>query len=620
MIITGNTLNAHEEFRRKLDEQTPARMAPTEEESDFILTFCPVVSRAGTDIEAALREINHVSVSKLAVLVVLHHTFDPDCTVPDSSRSVTRENTTTVDCLFHEDCGLLKCLKNEEALLRVTKHLKQEESKQQQHGERKEENGNGEGVVEENKNIDGATAVSECQDNKTNESSEMRQQTPDTTGNKYTMIVTGNTLNAHEEFRRKLDEQTPARMAPTEEESDFILTFCPVVSRAGTDIEAALREINHVSESKPAVLVVLHHTFDPNYITPDSSRFVTRKDTITVDCLFHEDQNLLQCPKNYHALSRVTKHLKPQEDDKQQHGERKEDNWSVWSIIGANVTSGFSNILEWSISWLFCSNRTLAQEEKTHGQRILENTCSEGADGENGNDQGADGENRNSQGADGEDRNSQGADGENRNNQGADGENRNSQGADGEDRNSQGADGENRNNQGADGENRNNQGADGEDRNSQGADGEDRNSQGADGEDINSQGADGEDRNSQGADGEDRNSQGADGENRNSQGADGENRNSQGADGENRNSQGADGEDRNNQGADGEDRNSQGADGENRNSQGADGENRNSQGADGENRNSQGADRENRNSQGADGENRNGDGAFGEYRNSEGAL
>ncbi|XP_076867096.1 uncharacterized protein LOC143518488 isoform X3 [Brachyhypopomus gauderio] len=332
MIITGNTLNAHEEFRRKLDEQTPARMAPTEEESDFILTFCPVVSRAGTDIEAALREINHVSVSKLAVLVVLHHTFDPDCTVPDSSRSVTRENTTTVDCLFHEDCGLLKCLKNEEALLRVTKHLKQEESKQQQHGERKEENGNGEGVVEENKNIDGATAVSECQDNKTNESSEMRQQTPDTTGNKYTMIVTGNTLNAHEEFRRKLDEQTPARMAPTEEESDFILTFCPVVSRAGTDIEAALREINHVSVSKPVVLVVLHHTFDPDRLVQDTSTWVSRQNTVTVDCLFYEDQGLLQCPINYEALSRVTKHLKLQVIYPKPSPSTWLNSWSSWRL------------------------------------------------------------------------------------------------------------------------------------------------------------------------------------------------------------------------------------------------------------------------------------------------
>ncbi|CAM4544311.1 unnamed protein product [Leuciscus chuanchicus] len=46
--------------------------------------------------------------SKLVVLVVLHHTFDPEKTVPDSSRCVNRTDILTVDCLFNEDTGLLK--------------------------------------------------------------------------------------------------------------------------------------------------------------------------------------------------------------------------------------------------------------------------------------------------------------------------------------------------------------------------------------------------------------------------------------------------------------------------------------------------------------------------------
>ncbi|XP_076866878.1 uncharacterized protein LOC143518325 [Brachyhypopomus gauderio] len=125
MIVTGNTLSAHNEFRRRLHEQIPALTEVSRvEESDFILTFCPVVSQAGTDIKAALCEINHVSESKPAALVVLHHTFDPDCTVPDSSRSVTRKNMTTVDCLFYEDQNLLNCQRNDQALSRVTKYLK----------------------------------------------------------------------------------------------------------------------------------------------------------------------------------------------------------------------------------------------------------------------------------------------------------------------------------------------------------------------------------------------------------------------------------------------------------------------------------------------------------------
>ncbi len=52
---------------------------------------------------------------KPVLLVVLHHTFNPETVVPDSSKFVVRENTFTVDCLFFEDKGLLKCNNNDKA-------------------------------------------------------------------------------------------------------------------------------------------------------------------------------------------------------------------------------------------------------------------------------------------------------------------------------------------------------------------------------------------------------------------------------------------------------------------------------------------------------------------------
>uniref|UniRef100_A0A8C8HSB8 Uncharacterized protein n=1 Tax=Oncorhynchus tshawytscha TaxID=74940 RepID=A0A8C8HSB8_ONCTS len=95
------------------------------------------------------------------------------------------------------------------------------------------------------------------------------------------------------------------------EECDVILAFCPIVSRAGTDIEAALEQI---PAGKPVILVVLHHTFDPDYTVPDSSRLVTRGDEIlTVDCLFHENQGLLECPRNESVLKDILKKLCPTE-------------------------------------------------------------------------------------------------------------------------------------------------------------------------------------------------------------------------------------------------------------------------------------------------------------------
>ncbi|ROI27689.1 Butyrophilin-like protein 1 [Anabarilius grahami] len=59
------------------------------------------------------------------------------------------------------------------------------------------------------------------------------------------------------------------------------------------------------NDSKLAVLVVLHHTFDREKIVPDSSRCVTRTDILTVDCLFYEDEGLLKCQKNSDAFNKV---------------------------------------------------------------------------------------------------------------------------------------------------------------------------------------------------------------------------------------------------------------------------------------------------------------------------
>ncbi|XP_076867052.1 uncharacterized protein LOC143518461 isoform X5 [Brachyhypopomus gauderio] len=314
IITTGNTLNSHEEFLKRLHEKIPDLMCVSSEQCDVVLVFCPIVSRAGTDIEAALKIISDAADSKPAVLVVLHHTFNRFCTVPDSRRSVTRENTTTVDCLFHEDYGFLNCLKNDEALKKVVEKLKsQEQMKPPQ--------------PRASSDLDGASKLPLDQ-------AKRGQLKPDSlitwtnllmfclvvsfciaalmlTNLKFCTILTGKTLNSHEGLIKHLHKQTPdLQEVSTVEECDVILLFCPIVSMAGTEIEAALKKLNETANSKPAVLVVLHHTFDPDYTVPDSSRYVTRENTTTVDCLFHQDCGLA---KN---LKKVVEKLKPQDQMK----------------------------------------------------------------------------------------------------------------------------------------------------------------------------------------------------------------------------------------------------------------------------------------------------------------
>ncbi|KAI1897556.1 hypothetical protein AGOR_G00084480 [Albula goreensis] len=112
-------------------------------------------------------------------------------------------------------------------------------------------------------------------------------------------VVTGNTLNSHKTFLEHLAAKTQLTEVKGVEECDVIVAFCPISSRPGTDIEAALLQI---PDDKPSVLVVLHHTCDPNHILTESSRYVSRSDVLTVDCLFHDTEGLLKCQINEEAM------------------------------------------------------------------------------------------------------------------------------------------------------------------------------------------------------------------------------------------------------------------------------------------------------------------------------
>lgn len=123
---------------------------------------------------------------------------------------------------------------------------------------------------------------------------------------KVKIVLAGNTLGSHATFLDWLARRTNFQKVESIEECDVTLIFCPIVSRVGTDIEAANRQI---PASRPGVLVVLHPTFNPEYVIPDTGRFVTRSDIVTVDCLFH-DGELLNCSCNEEAVKRVYNYLR----------------------------------------------------------------------------------------------------------------------------------------------------------------------------------------------------------------------------------------------------------------------------------------------------------------------
>lgn len=178
------------------------------------------------------------------------------------------------------------------------------------------------------------------------EQTDTSAERPTITGNKYFILLPGKRLKPQEDIIRNVLQQIPdLQEVSTAAECDVILVFTIIVSRTGTDIDAAVNELNAlpVPESKPAVFMVLHHTFDPEKIVPDSSRHVTRRNTLTIDCLFDEDEGLLKCVRNNEALEGMKQWLQP---------EYLEQNWMISKI--------FKNIF----SMLSCSSLSMLWDRR----------------------------------------------------------------------------------------------------------------------------------------------------------------------------------------------------------------------------------------------------------------
>ncbi|KAM9441432.1 uncharacterized protein Hap1MRO34_026440 [Clarias gariepinus] len=153
---------------------------------------------------------------------------------------------------------------------------------------------------------------------------------------KYHEIGSENVQKPCEQFEEALKKIRKTMKKTEIKESKVILFYIPIVSRAGTDIEAALQKLKGLDD-KHVVVVVLHHTFDKESVVPDSSRAVNRKKTITVDCLFHEDEGLLKCQKNDDAVNKVAKWIHVEV----KHPKNvKDDGKTAGSGDGATVNGG----------------------------------------------------------------------------------------------------------------------------------------------------------------------------------------------------------------------------------------------------------------------------------------
>ncbi|XP_041660853.1 uncharacterized protein LOC121521164 [Cheilinus undulatus] len=259
--LWGKTNGAHLSWVSKFEGIGQVKVESLED-SDYILLFCPIVSRVGADISEALE--NLPAGDKEVILVVMHHTFDNDHIVADSRRQVNNTNVRlVVDTLFFEGCPLQSDL-NEIAWDEIKKFL---------------------GVCAEVPSRGFSDYLS---------------------WRKFCVQLSGRTNDAHLPWVSRFEGIGQVKV-DSAEDSDYILLFCPITSRVGTDISVALE--NLPAGDKEVILVVMHHTFNKDHIVADSRRQVNNTNVrLVVDTLFFEGRPL-ECNLNEIAWEHIKKFL-----------------------------------------------------------------------------------------------------------------------------------------------------------------------------------------------------------------------------------------------------------------------------------------------------------------------
>ncbi|XP_045551682.1 uncharacterized protein si:ch211-245h14.1 isoform X2 [Salmo salar] len=130
--VCGKTLNTHLALMKQVDDLAVGlkQEETSAEDCQVIIAFCPITSRVGTDIDAAL---NQITSNKDVILVVMHHTFDRCFVASQRSASHYKNVVEEVNVLFHDSMGLLRCETNDKAVTLIHKALQKYSSTTYKH-------------------------------------------------------------------------------------------------------------------------------------------------------------------------------------------------------------------------------------------------------------------------------------------------------------------------------------------------------------------------------------------------------------------------------------------------------------------------------------------------------
>ncbi|XP_062406366.1 uncharacterized protein si:ch211-245h14.1 [Sardina pilchardus] len=118
-LVCGKTMGCHSDLLQRLGMPT---LEVSSEECQVVLAFCPVASRAGTDIAAAITKIPG---NKDAILVVMHYTCTPNHSTIGITTSVPKNVRKVVHIFFHDSVGgILNCEPNKQAVAAIESALK----------------------------------------------------------------------------------------------------------------------------------------------------------------------------------------------------------------------------------------------------------------------------------------------------------------------------------------------------------------------------------------------------------------------------------------------------------------------------------------------------------------
>ncbi|XP_037541048.1 uncharacterized protein LOC119417865 [Nematolebias whitei] len=126
---------------------------------------------------------------------------------------------------------------------------------------------------------------------------------------KYKTVVSGKTFDAHLQILGRIKSSVhglnlvDVEKYQTSEACQVTFVFCPNVSRVGTDIEAAMKE---VTGSGPVVLVLMHHSHEAKHVASVKTWTENSQVLLHVNVFYHDKSNgLIACKENDEAISAI---------------------------------------------------------------------------------------------------------------------------------------------------------------------------------------------------------------------------------------------------------------------------------------------------------------------------